>query len=188
MYGAPPRPTNARKLAESGSREAGLLFHKGGGTGMCGGEYLECLRLEYMRKHTRKQHERVSIFNIHGPVVEWRAAVSIAEHLTLRPSRFQVGCSRGAILTDPPKLRITLRCLLEVLRNETTARRGGPGSFDGVEEGCSGLKSVAEASHGSRGASRCVSITRLGKDGPRRVARLLRCVYAPMHLFVIKSL
>ena len=44
---------------------------------MCGGEYLECLRLEYMRKHTRKQHERVSIFNIHVPVVEWRAAVSI---------------------------------------------------------------------------------------------------------------
>ena len=121
-----------------------------------------------MRKHTRKQHERVSIFNIHGPVVEWRAAVSIAEHLTLRSSRFQVGSSRGALLTDPPKLRITLRCLLEVLRNETTARRGGPGSFDGVEEGCSGLKSAAEASHGSRGASRCVSITRLGKDGRRK--------------------
>ena len=78
--------------------------------------------------------------------------------------------SRGAILTDPPKLRITLRCLLEVLRNETTARRGGPGSFDGVEEGCSGLKSAAEASHGSRGASRCVSITRLGKDGRRLAA------------------
>ena len=103
--------------------------------------------------------------------------MSIAEHLTLRPSRFQAGSSRGALLTDPPKRRITLRCLLEVLRNETTARRGGPGSFDGVEEGCSGLKSAAEASHGSRGASRCVSITRLGKDGPRRVARLLRCVY-----------
>ena len=106
------------------------------------------------------------MFNIHGPVVEWRAAVSIAEHLILRPSRFQAGSSRGALLTDPPKLRITLRCLLEVLRNETTARRGGPGSFDGVEEGCSGLKSAAEASHGSRGALRCVSITRLGKDGP----------------------
>ena len=129
-------------------------------------------------KHTRKQHERVSIFNTPGPLDEWSAATSIAEHLTLSPSRFQVGCSRGAILTDPPKLRITLRCLLEVLRNETTARRGGPGSFDGVEEGCSGLKSAAEASHGSRGASRCVSITRLGKDGPRRVARLLRCVYS----------
>ena len=114
--------------------------------------------------------------------------MSIAEHLTLRPSRFQVGSSRGALLTDPPKLRITLRCLLEVLRNETTARRGGPGSFDGVEEGCSGLKSAAEASHGSRGASRCVSITRLGKDGPRRVARLLRCVYAPMHLFVWQAI
>ena len=125
----------------------------------------------------------MSAFNTPGPLDEWSAATSIAEHLTLRPSRFQVGCSRGAILTDPPKLRITLRCLLEVLRNETTARRGGPGSFDGVEEGCSGLKSAAEASHGSRGASRCVSITRLGKDGPRRVARLLRCVYAPMHLY-----
>ena len=97
-----------------------------------------------MRKHTRKQHERVSIFNTPGPLDEWSAATSIAEHLTLRPSRFQVGSSRGALLTDPPKLRITLRCLLEVLRNETTARRGGPGSFDGVEERCSGLKSAAE--------------------------------------------
>ena len=30
-YGAPPRPTNARKLhAESGSCEVGLLFHKRG--------------------------------------------------------------------------------------------------------------------------------------------------------------
>ena len=101
----------------------------------------------------------MSIFNMHGPVVEWRAAVSIAEHLTLRSSRFQVGSSRGALLTDPPKLRITLRCLLEVLRNETTARRGGPGSFDGVEEGCSGLQSAAEVSHASEvprdaGASR----------------------------------
>ena len=47
-------------------------------------------------------------------------------------------------MTDPPKLRITLRCLLEVLRNETTARRGGPGSFDGIEERCPGLKSAAE--------------------------------------------
>ena len=103
----------------------------------------------------------MSVFNTPGPLDEWSAATSIAEHLTLRPSRFQVGCSRGAILTDPPKLRITLRCLLEVLRNETTARRGGPGSFDGVEEGCSGLKSAAEASHGSRGASRCVSIATL---------------------------
>ena len=112
----------------------------------------------------------MSVFNTPGPLDEWSAATSIAEHFTLRPSRFQVGCSRGAILTDPPKLRITLRCLLEVLRNETTARRGGPGSFDGVEEGCSGLKSAAEASHGSRGASRCVSITRLGKDGRRLAA------------------
>ena len=91
----------------------------------------------------------MSVFNTPGPLDEWSAATSIAEHFTLRPSRFQVGCSRGAILTDPPKLRITLRCLLEVLRNETTARRGGPGSFDGVEEGCSGLKSAAEVSHGS---------------------------------------
>ena len=101
----------------------------------------------------------MSVFNTPGPLDEWSAATSIAEHLTLRPSRFQVGCSRGAILTDPPKLRITLRCLLEVLRNETTARRGGPGSFDGVEEGCSGLQSAAEVSHGSEvprdaGASR----------------------------------
>ena len=109
------------------------------------------------------------MFNTPGPLDEWSAATSIAEHLTLRPSRFQVGCSRGAILTDPPKLRITLRWLLEVLRNETTAQRGGPGSFDGVEEGCSGLKSAAEASHGSRGASRCVSITRLGSARPRTV-------------------
>ena len=88
----------------------------------------------------------MSVFNTPGPLDEWSAATSIAEHLTLRPSRFQVGCSRGAILTDPPKLRITLRCLLEVLRNETTARRGGPGSFDGVEEGCSGSKPAAEVS------------------------------------------
>ena len=105
----------------------------------------------------------MSVFNTPGPLDEWSAATSIAEHFTLRPSRFQVGCSRGAILTDPPKLRITLRCLLEVLRNETTARRGGPGSFDGVEEGCSGLKSAAEASHGSRGVSRCVSITKAAR-------------------------
>ena len=67
----------------------------------------------------------MSIFNMHGPVVEWRAAVSIAEHLTLRPSRFQVGCSRGALLADPPKRRCNVaplgRCLVK--RDDGTSRR-----------------------------------------------------------------
>ena len=72
----------------------------------------------------------------------------------------QVGSLRRALLAGPPrKLRTTLHCLHDVLWNETTARRGGLGSFDGIEDGCSGLQSAAEVSHASEvprdaGASR----------------------------------
>ena len=44
----------------------------------------------------------MSAFNTPGPLDEWSAATSIAEHLAPWPSRFQVGCSRlRALLADP---------------------------------------------------------------------------------------
>ena len=70
-------------------------------------------------------------------------------------------------MADPPKRRITLRCLLKVLRNETTARRGGVGSSDGIEERCSGLKSAAEVRIEVPGNARASPSDRRTKALPR---------------------
>ena len=60
----------------------------------------------------------------------------------------QLSSARGPLLADPFNRSSNVAQPARGLGKGGDGERGGLGSFDGVEEGCSGSKPAAEVSHG----------------------------------------